>query len=157
MMLETERNTSQTSFMVNAKGWTPWLCPNSKVLSNFNPRKSIDCMLYSMIIRNKKYSRCIYVTNHFVSYIISYYRCPHVYIYTCKIAILLLHNFEVPFTNGAGVQCVYLCSKVGIDRMDKVAKQLDKGHHVMKLRFTPTLKFKWNPKSKGSQMVAFPM
>ena len=64
---------------------------------------------------------------------------PHVYIYIyilCKIAILLLHNFEVPFTNGAGVQCVYLYAKVGIDRMDKVAKQLDKGHHVMKLRFT---------------------
>lgn len=79
------------------------------------------------------------------------------YIYICKIAILLLHNFEVPFTNGAGVQCVYLYAKVGIDRMDKVAKQLDKGHHVMKLRFTPPLKFKWNPKSKGLQMVGFPM
>ena len=61
----------------------------------------------------------------------------HMYIYICKIAILPLRNFEVPLTNGAGVQCVCLYGKVGIDRMDKVAKQLDKGHHVMKMRFTP--------------------
>ena len=75
---------------------------------------------------------------------------PYVYIY-CHTT---LHNLEVPFSSGAGVQCVYLYTKVGIDRMDKVAKQLDKGRRRKTWQPRDEAEVytlgnsRWNPKMK---------